>query len=48
MNIFNKIRILTCGVIFSFAFSIATTSLGFCCARGLMEEPDAPEALLKR
>lgn len=48
MNISNKIKNLICTLIFSFAFFMATTTFGFCCRAGLMEEPTAPEALLKK
>ncbi len=48
MNISNKVKHLICTIIFTFAFSMATTTFGFCCPRGLMEEPNAPEALLKK
>ncbi|MCT4507727.1 MAG: hypothetical protein N4A48_03010 [Tepidibacter sp.] len=48
MNISNNVKKLICTIIFSFAFSMATTSIGFCCARGLMEEPTAPKSLLKK
>ena len=48
MNTFNKFKSIACRFVFSFAFSIATTSIGLFCTKGLFEEPEAPEALLKR
>lgn len=48
MKITNGVKKILSVVIFSFAFSMATTTIGFCCTRGLMEEPKAPKALLKK
>lgn len=48
MNIFNKVKKLACAFVFSFAFFTATASTGLFCIMGLMEEPEAPKALLNR
>ena len=48
MNTTSTIKKLICSTIFNIAFFIATTSLGFCCARGLLEEPKLPNMLLKK
>ena len=48
MNTFNKVKKVLSGFVFSFAFLTATASVGLFCIRGLMEEPEAPKALLNR
>ncbi|MEJ8552730.1 hypothetical protein [Tepidibacter sp. Z1-5] len=48
MKISNKLKTILSTLIFSFAFFLATTSIGFCCSRGLFEEPIAPKSLLKK
>lgn len=48
MNISNKVKKLACGFIFSFAFFTANASTGLFCIMGLMEEPEAPKALLNK
>lgn len=48
MKISNKLKTMLCTLIFSTAFFLATTSIGLCCSRGLLEEPTAPKSLLKK
>ncbi|WP_187296269.1 hypothetical protein [Tepidibacter mesophilus] len=48
MKISNKLKTMLCTLVFSSAFFLATTSIGFCCSRGFLEEPTAPKSLLKK
>jgi len=48
MKISNKLKTILCTFVFSSAFLLATTSIGFCCSKGFMEEPPAPKSLLKK
>ncbi len=48
MKISNKLKTILSTLVFSTAFFLATTSIGLCCSKGLLEEPTAPKCLLKK
>ncbi|WFD09946.1 hypothetical protein [Tepidibacter hydrothermalis] len=48
MKISNKLKTIVSTFIFTSAFFFATTSIGLCCPKGLLEEPTAPKSLLKK